>query len=488
MANGVRIRRDIYQLALWDDTVLWYAKAIARMKQRPLADPTGWRYQAAIHDFDPGDDPLSGEGGTPPSQADRDRFWSQCQHGTWYFLPWHRMYLACFEQIVAATIVELGGPPGWALPFWNYSDATNPDARRLPPAFREATLPDGTPNPLRVEQRRPGANTGAVIAGNQGVSLAGAVAELRFAGVTGGSPGFGGVRTGFNHGGGVPGMVERVPHGSMHVAVGGDIDPVGWMSQFNTAGLDPVFWLHHCNIDRLWSVWRTQSPPRPDPTDAAWRNMTFEFHDGTGAPVQFTCAQVVNTEAAPLNYRYEGVPAPEGRPAVEGIAVAMEPPMPEMVGATQQPVVLQGRPAEARVAITPPTGPARRATESLGEPPEVYLNIENVTGQGGPVTYAVYLNLPTGADPRQHEDRFVGILPMFGVKEASRADAKHSGSGLTYALNAGKVIRRLQAEPGWNPADLRITFVPWREDEAPRPAVESMPAPIQVGRISVYYE
>jgi hypothetical protein len=111
-----------------------------------------------------------------------------------------------------------------------------------------------------------------------------------------------------------------------------------------------------------------------------------------------------------------------------------------------------------------------------------------VTGQGGPVTYAVYLNLPAGADPRQHQDRFVGILPMFGVKEASRADVTHPGSGLTYSLNAGKVIRRLQAGPGWNPADLRITFVPWREDEAPRPAVESLPAPIQVGRISVYYE
>ena len=27
------------------------------------------------------------------------------------------------------------------------------------------------------------------------------------------------------------------------------------MGSFYTAGLDPLFWLHHANIDRLWEVW-----------------------------------------------------------------------------------------------------------------------------------------------------------------------------------------------------------------------------------------
>ena len=27
------------------------------------------------------------------------------------------------------------------------------------------------------------------------------------------------------------------------------------MSDVTTAAFDPIFWVHHCNIDRLWSLW-----------------------------------------------------------------------------------------------------------------------------------------------------------------------------------------------------------------------------------------
>ena len=73
------------------------------------------------------------------------------------------MYLFYFEQIVSATIKQLNGPE-WALPYWNYSDSNNPDARRLPPAFRAELTPDQEANPLLVAQRNPGCNSGLVIA------------------------------------------------------------------------------------------------------------------------------------------------------------------------------------------------------------------------------------------------------------------------------------------------------------------------------------
>ena len=66
----------------------------------------------------------------------------------------------------------------------------------------------------------------------------------------------------------------------MHVAVG------GWMGSFETAGLDPIFWLHHANIDRLWAVWRARDSQHTDPTESAWLKMSFPFHDGvSGAPI-----------------------------------------------------------------------------------------------------------------------------------------------------------------------------------------------------------
>jgi hypothetical protein len=72
-----------------------------------------------------------------------------------------------------------------------------------------------------------------------------------------------------------------------------------------------------------------------------------------------------------------------------------EQPIPEMVGATDRPVVLTG-PSEARLSVVPPAGPGLEAVGTA--PEEIYLNIENITSPGaGPVTgYDVYLNVPPG--------------------------------------------------------------------------------------------
>lgn len=490
MADPVRTRRDVWKLAEWDPILLWYARAIAAMQARALDDPTSWRYQAAIHAYVRQRDPFAKPTDTLPSAADQDRFWSQCQHNSWYFLPWHRMYLSCFERIVAATVAGLGGPADWALPYWNYSDASNSNARRLPPAFRAAQTPDGTPNPLRVNARDPLANAGQVIADDFDVDL-GCLKEPKFvADAAGGSPGFGGRKTLFNHSGGAVGSLEATPHGSMHGAVGG---LGGFMSRFNTAGLDPIFWLHHANIDRLWVVWRRRDALHVDPTDPQWQTtLSFDFHEAGGNIVSFTSGQMIDTTASPLHYEYEDVSDPLGV-SVEAVTESArrpamaEPRIPEMVGATGEPVELSDRPTSTRMAVNAPTGPALEAAEAGAVSPRVFLNFENITGAGEPTSYAVYLNLPEGADPEQHRDRLLGILPMFGVAEASSTDLGHPGSGLHYALEAGEVIRRLEAAGEWDPADLRVTFVPRRRSVAAEGVLEAAPEPIRVGQVSLYY-
>ena len=467
------------KLPAWDPILLWYAKAVAEMQRRPLADPTSWRYQAGIHDYRRTADPLADQADTLPSATDRGRFWNQCQHNSWFFLPWHRMYLRGFEDIVAAAVESLGGPADWSLPYWNYSDPANPDARRLPPAFREQQTPEGKPNPLRVNVRNLGCNDGDIIADDLDVDVGACLREASFvAQATGGNPGFGGPKTAFNHGGGVVGSVEATPHGSMHVAVG------GWMGAFNTAGLDPLFWLHHANIDRLWEVWRQRDALHGNPAEQAWLAVDFEFHDRTGQVVAMRSSQVVDTTAPQLGYRYEDV-----SDTLEGIAIGeesvrrqhMDRRTPEMVGATDVPVSLARQPTTARLAIAAPTGPALESMESAAEPARMYLNIENVTGAGAASSYEVYVNLPPGGDPREHRDLLAGILPMFGVAEASQPDRDHPGSGLQYALEISSVARRLQARNAWDPESLRITFVPRRTSVATESALETPTAPITVG-------
>jgi tyrosinase len=484
---ATRLRKDVWKLAKWDPILEWFAKAVAEMQERPIGDPTSWRYQAAIHDHVVGADPNAQPGDMLPSSTERAKFWRQCQHFCWFFLPWHRMYLRHFERIVAATVVQLGGPADWALPYWNYSDASNPNARRIPEAFRELTLPGGGANTLRVEERDEG-NDGSEVGFPEDVDVCDCLKKKRFVAQSlGGDPGFGGGQSGFNHSRGlntIAGELERVPHGAIHTAVG------GFMSQFDTAGLDPLFWLHHANIDRLWEVWRRRDPQNLDPTQALWlTGVTFSFHNELGNVVTHKSTDVVDTKKAPLEYEYQDVSDPCASPQELAAAeVSMSDRTPEMVGATDRPIQLTGgEPAVAQLSTARPTGPASAAESAGAAPPEIYLNIENITGTGKPVSYSVYLNVPPGESAEDHPELFAGVLPMFGVAEASRPDENHPGSGLHYALEVSEIVRRLESRQAWDPANVQITFVPRRRARVAESAAEAAVAPIQVGRVSLYF-
>lgn len=474
---ATRTRQDVWRIDEWDPILVWYARAVREMQKRPIADPTSWRYQAAIHEYRQQLDPLRRPGDKLPSNADQRRFWSQCQHNSWYFLPWHRWYLYYFEEIVAKTVTQLGGPADWALPYWNYSDPTNPDARALAPEFWAETMPDGSPNALRVENRNFG-NDGAPVGDEADVDLTCLTEPDYVADPTGGSPGFGGPRTRFNHSGGPVGALEITPHGSMHVAVG------GWLGRFNTAGLDPLFWLHHCNIDRLWVVWRKMDPQHVDPTEAAWLGMSFEYHDASGAVVSKNVGDAVDTTALGYEYAVTSNPfLPPGEEGLESIEIRREPEMakriPEMVGANEGPVPLTTQPTSTEVPVTAPTGPGLEGLESVGgvpvEPARVYINIENITGQGHPRRYSVFIN-----------DVFAGILPLFGVEEATNETNEHPGGGLQYRLDATKAVAQLQAEGNWDPSTYKVTFVP-DDKQIGLESISAEPEPqFQIGRVSVY--
>jgi tyrosinase len=284
------------------------------MMARPIAEPTSWRFYAAIHGIDPhlwrqlahlsSSDKL-------PSQTLSNTFWKQCQHGSWYFLPWHRGYLLAFEANIRATVVQLGGPSDWALPYWNYF---KPGQAALPAEFATPTWPDPGQNPLYVAQRYGPQNDGNVVVPLDEVNLE-ALKDPDFTGVgSGGGPGFGGVDTGFSHQGQVHGAIESQPHDVVHGLVGGS-DPnnptlPGLMSDPDTAALDPIFWLHHGNIDRLWASWIQGPPANADPTVSNWlegptaigqRGFSMPMPDGT--TLTYTPQQFVDVAA--LGYGYD---------------------------------------------------------------------------------------------------------------------------------------------------------------------------------------
>lgn len=468
--KGVRIREDVWKLPQWDDTLLWYAKAVAHMRSLPLNDFRSWRYQAAIHEYVRSSDPLAVAGETLPTASKRARFWTQCQHGSWYFLPWHRIYLAFFEQIVRQHIVALGGSDNWALPYWNYSD-TGPNAKKARPEFTAAKLPDGSKNALADVVR-------SSTTGNFGIDASDVdldcLRRVPFkTGSMGAPAGFGGPKTGFEHSGGIIGDLERTPHGSIHMAVG------GWMSSFSTAGLDPLFWLHHCNIDRLWEVWRGRGAQFQNPSDPSWgapSGTVFGLQNAAGTVVRLTADKVVDTTVPVLSYRYEDISDPlAGAGLGEEDVMANTGPA-ALVGASEKPISLSSTSTTAVVHIDAAAVTDNSAALAEGEEPRAYLNIENIVGRNAAPSYKVYVN----ADGKTEGDaRYAGVLPMFGLVERSGQEDPHGGGGLTYVLDITDLVRRLRQAEAWDNKKLSVTFVP-KDGDKPDNS-------LKVGRISLYY-
>jgi tyrosinase len=259
----------------------------------------------------------------------------------------------------------------------------------------------------------------------------------------------------------------------MHIAVG------GWMSSFETAALDPIFWLHHANIDRLWDVWRQRDGAHRDPNQAFWRSgVRFDFRQADGNPSSMTVADVIDAQSALLDYRYDDVSDPLGVPeaAAAGTlesAVSRDS-MPEMVGATPAPFEIGEGTSRA---VIPTALPAPSGLESAARPKRVYLHLEHLTSEQRAPAYDVYLGVPEGVDPTAHPTHHAGRISTFGLESASRPDGPHAGSGLTVALDVTDVVQRLRSGKDWKPDQLGIAFVPVRGGKGAR---------VRVGRVSLY--
>jgi tyrosinase len=483
----VRVRKSVLTLGHKGDDLDWYGQAVAKLRARPLQDPTSWRYMAAVHGY-PGHaaDPFAQAGEKLPSSADQRSFWNQCQHQSWFFLSWHRGYLACFEEIVAAAVVDAGGPSGWALPYWNYS-ATNAHSSELPAAFRNQHDSNGNPNPLWVAGRNMPTPTTALPPSHVVLD---ALLHSPFQGTSGGGePGFGGVKTGFSHFGGTNGRLENLPHNAVHV------DVAGLMSDPDTAALDPIFWLHHANIDRLWEVWIHRDPSFVNPVLKSWLSGTsFQLHDAKGKIVKFNSGQMRDTLKVRHGYQYDDISDPFHVPVAAAAAgatgsgvTAGSQQAPQLVAATPAAVPLGNAPTQAQVAFNQAARLAAVASAS-SRPVRAYLNLENVRGAGAPRNYEVYVDAPkpptASATDAGRKPLLAGHLSTFGVRKASLPGGKHGGSGITTVIEISNLIEQLHRERNWDGAHLEVTFVP-SGPEAASPVGSS--GPLEVGRVSVYY-
>jgi Common central domain of tyrosinase/Polyphenol oxidase middle domain len=485
--HALLVRREIWSLqqgSSWDPYTLAYAAAIREMQGREFpADQTSYAYQAAMH----GTDATAGNG--------PDGVWNMCQHQSWFFLPWHRMYILWFERIVRDIVQSRGGPADWALPYWNWQSN-----RVLPPAFRERELPTsagGGPNPLFVADR---------VRVNEGNRMVPAVvdssaadATVPFVGGAGGGFGFGGGVIGrpSHFGAGATGELERQPHNAVHRTINGTMGTAG------SPG-DPIFWLHHAQIDRLWGRWLRLGGGRANPTDSRWLDQQFDFYDAGGTRVTQTPREVLSTTS--LGYHYDDDPPPAALPLTALVPEQAE----AALKLVQSITVLGANPEELGTSGSVTLGAgatsitielAERAGVDLdslaapaASPSTVALVVEGIELEDPAApTYEVYLNMTdVGAGGHHDSPHFVGFLEFFGADHEHVEHAEHA-KGAKRVFNITGLVHQLRQEGEWDPARAQVSFVPARvfEDAGTGellPAPDAGEAGVHIGAVRILAE
>ncbi len=148
-------------------------------------------------------------------------------HGNPRFLPWHRIYLLRMEALLMAV------DPTVCLPYWKSSE------EQAFPAWLVGFTPTVT---LAGGPHVVNRNIGAFATLPDATDVAAAMAN--------------GTYNPFAQ------SLEGV-HNSGHVWVGGT------MMSITTAPADPVFWMHHAEIDRIWAAWQAANPGQHPPLAGA---------------------------------------------------------------------------------------------------------------------------------------------------------------------------------------------------------------------------
>lgn len=477
-----------------------YAKAVRAMLALPPEDPRNWYRHAIIHTLD-------------------------CPHGNWWFLPWHRGYLGWFEQICR----ELSRDPHFALPYWDWTtepkipdgmfdDVLDPNHEAYIPTasdfdnrlraavanagywsspggvfnrrsqfgqllsrsvrfeqdlmFDILTDPSGRmffeqPGARGMRRERPEFNAATADSVSNATILA-ALDARDF-------PTFGSPKTSNHATAAGFGILEAKPHNSVHRCVGSRdcnfVETRGFMADM-LSPVDPIFFLHHANMDRLWDVWERKQQRLGLPTLPAGVELRTDLPDGQksaaeratdyyrwarepllffvdkeGAPVTKTAAGDYASMAA-FSYDYEpgsgeevvtragGEPRTRtaGRRVFEGNVLSRR--------------VQAEKPATAVVAV-----PAATVEQAVSSGTTLVANISLHFPEMAHDPYMVVLNGPEDLSMVDAASPFyLATIMVFGHH-------RHSGA-LSYALPLGEKLSAAASAGQRSDGILRVRVVP----------------------------
>ncbi|CAD6503403.1 BgTH12-03068 [Blumeria graminis f. sp. triticale] len=285
-SGSLPVRRNI--LEFQNDRVSWplFIQALKRLQAKEESDPYSYFQLAGIHGR-----PYIGWNGDSKILGTNDL--GYCVHNTVLFLPWHRPYMSMIEQLLVIEAQEvaklypdntiyLEAAARLRFPYWDWAanpalpDIVNqpqiqieswngtqlvdnplyeykfqsPLDRDLFPSnssdgwfafYRHTVRGVNTRNPKEVSH--PDVVNTSLQRGNLRANTWRALARSTTFNI------FSSTST--------PGSSIEAVHNTVHSAIGARY---GHMSYLSYAAYDPLFWLHHANIDRLFALWQVLHP------------------------------------------------------------------------------------------------------------------------------------------------------------------------------------------------------------------------------------
>jgi hypothetical protein len=428
------------------DMMATYANAMRAMLLRPESDPLSWLWQWYTH-FVSGAttkanelNRIFGTTVTPQSQLATE-MWNTCQshagQNTNHFLPWHRMFVFFFEQIIR----EVSGRPDFALPYWDYTSSDPLKRGIMPIQFRQST--DPVFGVLYRSNRTSLANTGQRIDKNQPTDQMDITAAM--------------AATAYSTVGTVQGFCRAIDsgiHGRIHVLVGTSTN----MGAVPYAARDPLFWVHHATIDRMWASWNARG--FLNPTTATWANNPFVFADRTGTRVSGRLKDFFDT--APLGYAYDSLilpPAPAPKKHRTSLTASAE-----RVASSTQMAELGTTATTVTVRKLPN---AKQLSPVLGLAPEgsdqrTYLVLKDLhTWKQPEVLYHVYLTPSRGSG--LNKNSYVGAINFFDAEFHDHGGGSTLDTALGenfYSFDVTDLLRRYERGGATVRDALEVTLVP----------------------------
>jgi tyrosinase len=268
MAGGVVVRKDVNRMTPSDLQAL--RNAYTKMMGFSGGDNRSWIYWAGYHGYPNWfcwHHSAVGQGNIQPYDL---------------FLPWHRAYLLYWEHAARDQDSDM------VLPWWDWtSDESHQNG--LPKAFTDPKV-GGVDNPLYAGsippvQGQPGRKSKRFPGDPQDLPTAAQVDDV----------------VGLSSFVDFSSQLQDI-HDDVHGWTGGgnpSPPPLqGDMAIVGLAAFDPIFWSHHCMIDRIWYLWQLKHGVSNIPEDYLTKPLQ---------PFNLTVADVLDVRALGYDYAVSSI-------------------------------------------------------------------------------------------------------------------------------------------------------------------------------------